>query len=263
MFPKIFSTLSTLVTDPDQQVKNGSELLDRLLKDIITENSQTFDLPSFIPLLRERVYSKSSFSRQFVISWISVLNAVPEINLLVYLPEILDGLFHMLDDNVVEIHRMCDTLLGQFLKGVRNDPISADIPTMTNILIGHANANNDLIQYTSMKWLREFVNLSGTNMLQFASGIFSAILPCLAYDSEHKRHIKDCAQEINKNLLALISHQDENPDAKESLKNLDLDSVMEVLRQYLTVQSSVPTKVAVLKWIHFLFTEINDEVRML
>lgn len=127
LFPDIFSALSRLVTDPDQSVKNGSELLDRLLKvsvsdfvvnihflndffplkqDIVTESSQTFDLDSFIPLIRERVYPNNSFSRQFVISWVSVLNAVPEINMVVYLPEILDGLFQMLEDNMVEIHRM-------------------------------------------------------------------------------------------------------------------------------------------------------------
>ena len=32
LFPEIFSALSLLVTDSDQSVKNGSELLDRLLK---------------------------------------------------------------------------------------------------------------------------------------------------------------------------------------------------------------------------------------
>lgn len=92
------------LTDSDENCKNGSELLDRLLKDIVTESSQTFDLDAFIPLLRERIYAKNSFARQFIISWISVLNAVPEINMIVYLPEILDGLFQMLDDNSVEIH---------------------------------------------------------------------------------------------------------------------------------------------------------------
>lgn len=72
MFPEVFSALSRLVTDADVSVKNASELLDRLLKDIITENSQIFDLPSFVPLLRERVLTKNSFARQFLISWISV-----------------------------------------------------------------------------------------------------------------------------------------------------------------------------------------------
>jgi vacuole morphology and inheritance protein 14 len=68
----VFSALSRIVADPDVSVKNASELLDRLLKDIITENSQIFDLSSFVPLLRERVLTKNSFARQFLISWISV-----------------------------------------------------------------------------------------------------------------------------------------------------------------------------------------------
>lgn len=75
-----------------------------MLQDIVTESPKTFDLDAFIPLLRERIYTKNSFSRQFIISWISVLNAVPEINMISYLPEILDGLFQMLDDQCSEIH---------------------------------------------------------------------------------------------------------------------------------------------------------------
>uniref|UniRef100_A0A6B2EIP5 Protein VAC14 homolog n=1 Tax=Phlebotomus kandelakii TaxID=1109342 RepID=A0A6B2EIP5_9DIPT len=256
LFPDIFSALSRLVTDPDQNVKNGSELLDRLLKDIVTESSQTFALDSFIPLLRERIYAKNSFARQFIISWISILNAVPEINMVVYLPEILDGLFQMLEDNMVEIHRMCGTLLAQFLRGIRNDPDSADMPAMTNILIGHAQTSNELIQFTAITWISEFVQLSGPRMMKFASGIFTAILPCLAYEGDSRRQIKESAQLVNKDLLDLVSSKE---DKMNNLKNLDLDSVMEVLRQYLG-HSSVHTKVAVLKWIHHLFTEIHEEM---
>ncbi|XP_055679622.1 protein VAC14 homolog [Lutzomyia longipalpis] len=255
IFPEIFSALSRLVTDPDQNVKNGSELLDRLLKDIVTESSQTFALDSFIPLLRERIYAKNSFARQFIISWISILNAVPEINMVVYLPEILDGLFQMLEDNMVEIHRMCGTLLAQFLRSIRNDPDSADMPAMTNILIGHAQTSNELIQFTAITWISEFVQLSGPRMMKFASGIFTAILPCLAYEDSRKQ-IRECAQLVNKDLLDLVSSKE---DKLNNLKNLDLDSVMEVLRQYLG-HSSVHTKVAVLKWIHHLFTEIHEEM---
>lgn len=125
-FPDLFSALSRLVTDSDQMVKDGSELLDRLLKviyiklywksvlinefglfqDIVTESSQIFNLEAFIPLLKERIYVNNSFARQYVISWISILNAVPEINMLIYLTDILDGLFTMLEDNTLEIQRM-------------------------------------------------------------------------------------------------------------------------------------------------------------
>ena len=58
-------------------------------------------------------------------------------------------------------------------------------------------------------------------------------------------------------MLDLVS----DGDKSMNLKNIDLDSVMEVLKQYL-VHSSVNTKVAVLKWIHHLFIShnIQDEV---
>lgn len=50
------------------------------------------------------------------------------------------------------------------------------------------------------------------------------------------------------------------PDKKQHVfAHLDLDSVMEVLRQYLA-DSSVETKVAALKWIHHLFIEARQEV---
>lgn len=41
-------------------------------QDIVTESSR-FDLVSFIPLLRERIYSNNQYARQFIISWVSVV----------------------------------------------------------------------------------------------------------------------------------------------------------------------------------------------
>lgn len=256
VFPEIFSSLAKLSSDPDVTVKNGSELLDRLLKDVVTESYKIFDLNAFLPLIRERIYAKNNFSRQFIISWISVLNAVPEINMVEYLPEILDGLFQMLDDTATEIQRMDETLLMQFLRNIRNDPSCADIPKMTNILIGHAQSTHELIQFTAITWLREFVTLSGPKMLEFTSGIFQAILPCLAYEDDARKHIRESAVAVNNALLQLATNKD---DKDQNMRSLNLNSVMNVLGQYL-VNSSVNTKVAVLKWIHHLFTEVHDEM---
>jgi vacuole morphology and inheritance protein 14 len=112
---------------------------------------------------------------------------VPEINMLHFLPDILDGIFQMLDDQF-EIQRMCETLLLQFLKNIKHDPSSVDLPKMTNILILHAqNGNNELIQLTAINWIREFLNISGVSMLSYSSGIFTAILPCLAYEADSKK----------------------------------------------------------------------------
>lgn len=267
-FSQIFSALSKIATDSEQSIKNASELLDRLLKDIVTE-SPSFDLPAFMPLLRERIYTKSSFARQFVISWISVLDAVPDIDLIIYLPEILDGLFKILDDPMLEVKKMCDTVLGEFLRSIKSNPVRVDFGSMINILIGHAQEKNDeILQFTAITWIKEFVQLSGPLMLPYMSGIFTAVLPCLAYDADSRRNIKETATAVNHTLMKLVSLQVEQGDTavrtaggehNEVQGQLDLPSVVEVLTQHIA-HSSVQTKVAVLRWIHHLYIKLPNKM---
>jgi vacuole morphology and inheritance protein 14 len=43
---------------------------DRLLKDIVIETCTQFEVIAFIPLLRERIYVRNAFTRQFIVSWV-------------------------------------------------------------------------------------------------------------------------------------------------------------------------------------------------
>ncbi|XP_062442631.1 protein VAC14 homolog isoform X2 [Rhea pennata] len=215
-FNVLFDGLSKLAADPDPNVKSGSELLDRLLKDIVTESNQ-FDLVGFIPLLRERIYSNNQYARQFIISWILVLESVPDINLLDYLPEILDGLFQILGDNSKEIRKMCEVALGEFLKEIKKNPSSVKFAEMANILVIHCQASDDLIQLTAMCWMREFIQLAGRVMLPYSSGILTAVLPCLSYD-DRKKNIKEVANVCNQSLMKLVIPEDDDVDeAKQSM----------------------------------------------
>uniref|UniRef100_A0A8B9V159 Protein VAC14 homolog n=1 Tax=Anas zonorhyncha TaxID=75864 RepID=A0A8B9V159_9AVES len=209
-FNVLFDGLSKLAADPDPNVKSGSELLDRLLKDIVTESNQ-FDLVGFIPLLRERIYSNNQYARQFIISWILVLESVPDINLLDYLPEILDGLFQILGDNSKEIRKMCEVALGEFLKEIKKNPPSVKFAEMANILVIHCQAADDLIQLTAMCWMREFIQLAGRVMLPYSSGILTAVLPCLSYD-DRKKNIKEVANVCNQSLMKLVIPEDDEMD---------------------------------------------------
>uniref|UniRef100_A0A8C9QHX8 Protein VAC14 homolog n=1 Tax=Spermophilus dauricus TaxID=99837 RepID=A0A8C9QHX8_SPEDA len=213
-FNVLFDGLSKLAADPDPNVKSGSELLDRLLKDIVTESNK-FDLVGFIPLLRERIYSNNQYARQFIISWILVLESVPDINLLDYLPEILDGLFQILGDNGKEIRKMCEVVLGEFLKEIKKNPSSVKFAEMANILVIHCQTTDDLIQLTAMCWMREFIQLAGRVMLPYSSGILTAVLPCLAYD-DRKKSIKEVANVCNQSLMKLVTPEDDEPDEPKS-----------------------------------------------
>jgi len=48
-------------------------------------------IEEFIPLLRERMNVLNPFVRQFLVGWITVLDSVPEIDMLGFLPDFLDG----------------------------------------------------------------------------------------------------------------------------------------------------------------------------
>ncbi|XP_060694246.1 protein VAC14 homolog [Hemiscyllium ocellatum] len=219
-FNVLFNGLSKLAADPDPNVKSGSELLDRLLKDIVTESSK-FDLVAFVPLLRERIYSNNQYARQFIISWILVLECVPDINLLEYLPEILDGLFQILGDNSREIRKMCETVLVEFLKEIKRNPSSVKFAEMANILVIHCQASDDLIQLTAMTWMREFIQLAGRAMLPYSSGILTAVLPCLSYD-DRKKSIKEVANVCNQTLMKLIMPEDDGDNIRQfMLQQLD------------------------------------------
>ncbi|KAG7097322.1 hypothetical protein E1B28_004681 [Marasmius oreades] len=154
-FNEIFDALSKLAADSELSVKNGAELLDRLLKDIVAESAsvyipiypepeklrddnhgvlvphpvpgddghgtpkKAFSLAHFIPLLRERIYVVSPFTRSYLVSWITVLDSVPELELISYLPEFLDGLLKYLSDPTDDVRVATEVLLADFLREIR------------------------------------------------------------------------------------------------------------------------------------------------
>jgi vacuole morphology and inheritance protein 14 len=92
-FNSLFITVSRLNSDGDQNVRSGAELLDRLLKDIVTESNVA---PNISVLLRERIYVLDSQGRSFVAGWITHLSGNPHTGLSDVLPALVDGLFQVI-----------------------------------------------------------------------------------------------------------------------------------------------------------------------
>ncbi|KAG2033639.1 vacuolar protein 14 C-terminal Fig4p binding-domain-containing protein, partial [Suillus americanus] len=161
-FNPIFDALSKLAADSELSVKNGAELLDRLLKDIVAETAsvyipqypeterirdlfdsqeqsilvaypdyrslgenvpvqkKAFSLARFIPLLQDRIYVLSPFTRSYLVSWITVLDSVPELELITYLPEFLDGLLKYLSDPTEDVRVATENILADFLREIKD-----------------------------------------------------------------------------------------------------------------------------------------------
>jgi vacuole morphology and inheritance protein 14 len=97
---------------------------------------RAFSLSRFIPLLSDRIYVVSPFTRSFLVSWISVLDSVPELELITYLPHLLDGLLYevililtpflsylpprkYLSDPTEDVRIAAENQLAEFLREIR------------------------------------------------------------------------------------------------------------------------------------------------
>ncbi|PVH71830.1 ARM repeat-containing protein [Cadophora sp. DSE1049] len=147
-FNDIFDALCKLGADSELSVKNGAELLDRLIKDIVSESAATYvsilqtsedstaetdketpdesvDLPTafslarFIPLLKERIYVINPFTRTFLVGWITLLDSIPDLELVSYLPDFLGGLFKFLSDPNRDVHMATQGALERFLSEIK------------------------------------------------------------------------------------------------------------------------------------------------
>lgn len=274
-FNDIFTILVRLATDADQNVKNGSEMLDRIMKDIVTE-SASFDLVAFIPVLREKLYVNNHWAQTLVVSWVSVLHTVPDVDTLLFLSEILEGLFFILEAPKPEVKKMCEAVVGEFLASIKKAPEKVKFADMINILITHAQSSDQLVQRISLTWINEFVKLSGRVMLPHTSGILVATIPCLALDDPSHAKTRGLAEDVSSGLMDLITVEDDRDGPEGSADTvidhnsssgpnepgnmeLDLGSVMEVLRNQLR-NTPVPCKTAVLKWIYHLHNKIPNKM---
>ncbi|XP_077230419.1 protein VAC14 homolog isoform X2 [Tasmannia lanceolata] len=197
-FNQIFDALCKLSADSASNVQNAAHILDKLLKDIATDSDQ-FSIEEFIPLLRERMNVLNPFVRQFLVGWITVLDSVPDIDMLGFLPDFLDGLFNMLSDSSHEIRQQADSALYEFLQEIKSSPIN------------------------------EFVKLGGDQLVTYYADILGAILPCIS-DKEEK--IRVVARETNEELRAIRADPAEGFDVKAilSIATRQLSNELEATR---------------------------------
>ena len=211
-FPVTFDALCKLSADADADVQNAAHLLDRLVKDIVAE-SGSFDVRAFAPMLRERITILNPYVRQFLVGWISALDSAPDIDMLACLPDMLDGLLHMLSDPNREIRQQADSALGDFLAEIRAGGEEAatrsDLGRLTSVLVARTRSADEFTRVTAVTWLREFVSLAGraasvgthvgTPLVSRFADILGAVLPCLSH-AEPK--VRDVAEKASDELLA-------------------------------------------------------------
>ena len=98
-------------SDPSEQANQSDERS----MDLPT----AFSLARFIPLLEERIHVMNPFTRTFLVSWLTLLDTIPDLELVHYLPDFLGGVFKFLGDPNRDVYVATQGLLERFLSEIK------------------------------------------------------------------------------------------------------------------------------------------------
>jgi len=119
------------VLEPSGEVKE--------IQDDSFSGQRAFKLPEFIPLLQERIFVLNPFTRTFLVSWITLLDSIPDLELVSYLPSFLAGLLRFLSDPNQDVHTTTKVALDRFL---------AEIKKIAGVKRGIAESRKSLAEST-------------------------------------------------------------------------------------------------------------------
>jgi vacuole morphology and inheritance protein 14 len=295
-FNDIFQGLCNLHADQDRDVRNGAQLLDRLIKDVVTESDQ-FDVEHFVPLLRANIHLENPYIRQLVVGWITVLDSVPDIDMLEFLPEFLGGLFDMLADTLKDIKQQSNSALEEFLREIKeafrnsnegqvnapsevsglgvNSPVHAiSLGPMVKILVTQCESTEKapVCRVTALNWLLEFIEIDQQykaasmltgGLLPHYGEMVRAVLTCI---SDEDQHIRMKAEQTNTSLLQVYGEFEMKADIQSEV----VRSLVTNLIVHLPGPAGAPgsaqfnsptrTRVATLKWISLLLMKSSNDV---
>lgn len=249
-FNEIFGHLCTLAADPDLNVRSAAELLDNLIKEIVTER-KAFDVPKFVhEMLAKRIYVTNAEARKFLVSWIMVLDAVPNMDLVQYLPHFLDGLFKMLSDPSDEMRSTVVTCLFELLKEMRHKPAKVDFASIVPILVPQCNVNDQyqhVTSLTAMSWVNETITSGKEAVLGLCGELLNGILPGVSHGAPG---VEDVARKAYAALLELV---------KSTSETIPVKSILLAILSQVSHQR-VPTRLAALGWILALHKRCAPEL---
>ncbi|KAH0283564.1 ARM repeat-containing protein [Aureobasidium namibiae CBS 147.97] len=259
-FNDVFDALCKLAADTELSVKNGAELLDRLVKDIVAESAASyvsildndldpnnedpfaeqptaFSLARFIPLLRERIFVINPFTRTFLVSWITLLDSIPDLELVVFLPDFLGGLLRFLSDPNTDVHTTTKVCLDRFL---------AEIKKISAIKKGIAESKRSMVAESQRK-----PSISSRDGLDMADQDADAQLENT--QTNHDKASSDSASFVS----STIDEKDDNDAGDEWIPGQDVQiehaKILDILIQFLNDSAEEEIQMTTLRWIEGFF----------
>lgn len=214
-------------------------MLDRMVKDVVCE-TDSFGVEIFIPLVVKHIKKTKPYIRQLLVGWVSVLNNVPDMGMLDYLPEFLEGLFNMLSDGNRSIRQSADEVLSALLSEIELAEL-ADFGSITEILIKQCVVREKLCRLRALQWLHSFIHLGGSRLRMYYCAMLGSIIHCIS--DVDNAEIARTASIANSDLMELVRSTQEEFELQPILYKL----TVEVLSDHIITRASV------LLWIEMFY----------
>lgn len=175
-----------------------------------------------------------------------MLDSVPDINMLDWLPDYLDGLFNMLSDTNREIRQAAASAIGAFLNEIKQSAV-VEYGPMVGILVNQCRSTERYIRLTTVTWLQEFIKLGRGRLVLFYSEFLGAVMHCI---SDADVEIRKVSEAANIGLLSLVNSTQADFELSPLLQTLTLE-----LRSF-----HIHTRMAALRWINMLLEKTQREM---
>jgi len=154
-----------------------------------------------------------------------VLDSVPDVHMVDWLPDFLDGLFHMLSDANREIRQAADAALRDFLQEIR-DAEFVDLGPMVPILVAQGSSPEKLARQIAIDWITRFIKLGADRLVKDYSELLGAVMRGI---SDREGDIKQVAAQTNALLLKKV---------QETTAEIELRPLLEVLKAELVSRAT-------------------------
>ncbi len=248
----MFVGVCKLAADVDPDVKNTLDLVDNQLKSMVTHAAQSFDTAAFVPLLRDHANSTDMYVRRLFVSWVTTLDSVPEINMLEYLPDIMEGLFAMLSDANREVRTDAYDCLEDFLQQIAAVPLAefeecVALQPIVSTLVRFSSAEARFPRVTAVEWLYQLIDLAGSIVRPVFAPVLDTVLARLG---DTQQDIVEMAFKTSDLLMALVQRTD---------GDVGTESLLHIITETLPSTDQLQRSEA-LRWLQMLLQKAPEDV---
>lgn len=246
MFNHFFKSIVDLCIGADKEVKKASKKLDSLLKTIVVEceaQEDIFSSTQFMQLIKEMSAGSSiAYIQRMIVSWLTVLDSIPDFNLFTFIPSFFEGIILMLKNPDPKLHRETTSFLIDLRNEIKLDleNPSLNLTFIMETLAKVIKASDKSVKTECITWISELVEKSEKKMIKYFPMGLKAVLECL---SDENANINQMASETNKKICEVFKKYENDSDIEAEIHN-----IVEVFIKFIE-HDSPKTRQASLEWL--------------